>query len=224
MRFTPLTPAKLVVELAEWIRHRAGESVGGGRAPGAGNGTVIGFDGPAEIGTTALADRVAEALRSAGRPAIRASTNWWWRPSALRLELGRQDVDMLLTGWVDADAIIRELIGPVVSGAGPYITRLRDPETDRSVRERPTIAPSGAIVLIDGPFLAAASLPLDALVVLSTGRGALARALPPERGWWPAAFERYQADYRPAESADVVLSYDHRSAPAARGLGAGRFI
>ncbi|MET3806210.1 hypothetical protein ABIB25_003220 [Nakamurella sp. UYEF19] len=205
-RFTPLTPARLVTELAAWVR-RLGA-----------HGAVIGFDGPEEVGTTMLADEVGEELRVGGLTVIRASTRWWWRPSALRLEFGRQDVDMRLTGWVDADAIVRELIDPVRSGDQPYITRLRDPETDRSLREVPRIAPPGSVLLLDGPFLLAAELSLDALVSVGVGRGALDRALEAENNWWTTAFDRYAQEYRPAEVADVLLSYDHAASPAASGL------
>ncbi len=212
MPFTPLTPGKLDEALADWILLPA-EPLGSA-------GTVIGFDGPSEIGTVDLADRVADGLRSSGRPVIRASANWWWRPPALRLEMGREDVDMLLTGWVDSDAIRRELIAPIVLAAGSYITRLRDPESGRSVRQEPRPAQPGAVLLLDGPFLLAAGLPLDSVVGFAVSRGAIARALPEDRTWWGPAFERYRSEYDSESQADVLLSYDHPSAPAASGLHA----
>jgi hypothetical protein len=213
VRFTPITQARLVADLAAWIDGLGTTpSVGSGRNP-----VVVGFDGAAEIGATELADHVAEALTAYGRPVLRASTCWWWRPAALRLELGRQDVDMLLTGWVDAAALKRELIAPVVAGNSPYITRLRDPSTDRSVRQTAERAQPGSILLIDAPFLLAAGLPLDAVVGLSVNLATLRRALAPDRSWWIEAFRRYQADYEPSARADVLLSYDHPSAPAVAG-------
>ncbi len=204
----------MVSGLAAWIERRFDALLDPAGPAGFG---VVGFDGPAEIGATGLADAVAEALRRSGRPVVRASTAWWWRPAALRLELGRQDVDMLLTGWVDADALGRELLTPFRAGQ-PHITRLRHPETGRPVREPPEQAAVGSILLLDGPFLLAAAPALDGVIGLKVGRGSLMRALPDDRQWWVAAFERYQADYRPAERADVLLSYDHPSAPAVSGL------
>lgn len=217
MRFLPLTPDRLVAGLADWIDGSAS------RAPArdvaqATTGLVIGFDGPAELGTTTLVDLVAERLRHLGRPVIRASTRCWWRPSALRLELGREDVDMLLTGWVDDRALRRELIEPVVDGTRSYITQLRDPDTDRSIRQRPQPAVAGGILLLDGPFLLACELPLDALVALHISQGALRRALATENSWWAAAFARYVEEYRPADRAQVLISYDHAAAPAVAGL------
>ena len=214
MRFAPLTPTRLVDELADWVRERHGR-----RSADRFVGTVIGFDGPAEIGTADLADRVAERIRGTGGVVVRASSDWWWRPAALRLELGREDVDMLLTGWVDADALRRELLEPVTAGR-PHITRLRDPGTDRSVRQPTAEVPPGTVVLLDGPFLLATGIPLDGLVVAQVGRGTLRRALPDDRQWWLEADDRYRAEYLPADEADVVLSYDHPSSPAASGLDA----
>ena len=211
VRFTPLTPARLADALADWVLDRACQV-----EPPA--GTVVGFDGLAEIGASELADEVADALRGSGRQIIRASTSWWWRPSALRLELGRQDLDMLLTGWVDSDAIERELVQPVRAGGSTHITRLRDPDTDRSVRQRGRPVSPGAVLLVDGPFLLAADLELDGVVSFSVSRGSLDRALPDDRKWWVGAFARYQDDYAPADRSDVLLSYDHASAPAASGL------
>jgi hypothetical protein len=212
VRFAPLNPTKLVGELTDrLVRRREG--------PG---GTVIGFDGPAECGVTALADAVAEELRGRGAAVIRASTSWWWRPAALRLELGREDVEMLLTGWVDADSLSRELVDPVRSGGGSFISRLRDPMTDRSVRQPPTAVSGPALLLLDGPFLLATELRFDVLVGFQLGRGTLLRSLPPHHQWWTRAFETYDDRYQPLEGADVVLAYDHPSAPAAAGLAGDR--
>jgi hypothetical protein len=209
VRFVPLSPTKLVGELADRVQSRH---------DGQSRGAVTAFDGPAECGVAALADAVAEELRARGAAVIRASTSWWWRPAALRLELGREDVEMLLTGWVDADALRRELVDPVRSGTGSAITRLRDPGTDRSVRQQPAPVSDQTLLLLDGPFLLATELPFDVLVGFQLGRGTLLRSLPPQQHWWTRAFETYDDRYQPLEDADVVLAYDHPSAPAGAGL------
>ena len=203
MLFTPLTPAALVDELAGWIRDLDTDH------------PRIGFDGPAEIGTPELADAVAARLRTLGRSAHRVSTQWWWRPASLRLELGRTDVDMLLAGWVDAAALRREVLDPLGPGGnGAHLLRLRDPETDRSIREAPAVADARTALLLDGPFLLAAALPLDAIVHLQVSPATLARALPPDRRWWLAGFARYLTEEQPVDRAQVVLAYDHPAAPA----------
>ena len=175
----------------------------------------MGIDGAAEIGAGALADVIAERLGELGRSTLRASTNWWWRPASLRLELGRTDLDMLLGGWVDGSALRRELLDPLgPTGSGSYLLRLRDPATDRSVRDERRVAPRRSVLLLDGPFLLVDRLPLDAVIHLQTTRSTLARALPADRQWWLAGHDRYQVEVRPAESAAAVVAYDHPRAPA----------
>lgn len=128
---------------------------------------------------------------------------------------------MLLTGWVDVAALRRELFGPVAAGTGTFITRLRDPVTDRPIRQPAAPTPPGAVLLLDGPFLLAADLPLEALVGVQVSTRTVRRALAAEKSWWTAGFEQYEREYRPSERADVLLAYDHPRAPAAAGLPDG---
>jgi len=202
VRFTPLTPGRLVSDLADWIVDLPEEH------------PRVGIDGAAEIGATALADAIARRLAELGRPGLRASTSWWWRPASLRLELGRTDTDMLLGGWVDGAALRRELLDPLgPAGSGNHLLRLRDPMTDRSVRDARFAAPPRAVLLLDGPFLLADQLPLDAVVHLQTSRSTLARALPADRQWWLDGFDRYRTEDA-LEGLAAVIAYDHPRAPA----------
>ncbi|MBM9475715.1 uridine kinase [Nakamurella flavida] len=177
----------------------------------------VGIDGLAEAGAGELADRLAEVLRTRGRGVVRVDTSWWWRSAALRLEYGRQDVDMLLDGWVDAGALRREVLDPLgPGGSGEHLTRLRDPAADRSVRESRRPSPAGTVLVLDGPFLLTGALPLDLTVHLAVSPGRVRRILPPDRDWWAEAVERY-ARTGPADRADLVVSYDHPGAPAVAG-------
>lgn len=208
MRFTPVTPARLARELAGWIDSLTPEH------------PVVGIDGAAEVGAGDLADAVAEELLALGRVAIRTSTPWWWRPASLRLEYGRTDVDMLLAGWVDVKSLRRELLDPLgPGGSGQYLRRLRDPATDRSVREPRLIAADRAALVLDGPFLQAAGLPLDGVVYLQVAPATLARALPADRQWWVDALRSYADQDRPEDSATAVVAFDHPAAPAIAWAG-----
>ncbi len=203
MRFVPVTPTRLEEDLAGWINDLEAEH------------PLVGFDGPAEIGTAALADAVARRVRTLGRPVVRASTQWWWRPASLRLEFGRTDIDTLLSGWVDTAALHRELFDPLLpGGSGQYLPRLRDPETDRSLREPRVDVAARSVVLLDGPFLQAGGLGLDAVLHVQVTAGTMTRSLPADRQWWLQAFERYRDEHRPADGAAVVVAYDHPLAPA----------
>jgi hypothetical protein len=193
----------LVARLAGWIDGLAPE----GRV-------LIGFDGDPATGGGELADGVAAAL---DRPVIRASTHWWWRAASLRLEQGREDVTSRLTGWVDAGALRRELLGPLgPGGSGRFLSRLRDPVTDRPAREQHRQAPDRAALLLDGPFLQLGVDGLDAEVEVQVSPARLARVLPADRHWELAAF----AEYQRTRAADVVIRYDHPASPAVRGLPA----
>ncbi len=203
MRYRPLTPARLAGELADHIDRRSEER------------PRVGVDGFAEIGAADLADTVAERLRESGRPVIRASTRWWWRAASLRLELGRTDPDMLLHGWVDGAALRRELLDPVAAGSPDgYLPRLRDPRTDRAVRDGRLPIREGVVVLLDGPFLFTDPAGLDAVVHLRLSPAALTRALPDDRQWWIVAYRRYLAEEHPLDRADAVVTYDHPATPA----------
>jgi hypothetical protein len=203
VRYRPLTPDLLVRELADTIDRRTEPH------------PRIGFDGFEEIGATALADAVAESLRELGRPVVRVATRWWWRAASLRLELGRTDVDMLLYGWVDTGALRRELLDPVAAGSpAGYLPRLRDPTTDRPVRDPRRPVEPRTVVIMDGPFLLTDPTGLDVVVHLQVSSGALTRTLPPDRQWWIEAYERYRTDETPAARAAAVIVYDHPAAPA----------
>ena len=202
--FVPVAPDELARRLARWI-----DRAGSGRLR-------VGIDGDETAGAAELADRVAAALADLQRPAIRVGTRWWWRAASLRLEHGRQDVESRLTGWVDAGALSREVVDPLgPHGDGRYLTRLRDPERDRSVRDVPREAPDGAVLLLDGPLLATLDLDLDLRVKVGVSAGRLRRVLPEDRQWEVEAFTAYDRDWPAPE---VVLSYDHPATPAVRGL------
>ena len=175
----------------------------------------IGVDGDPAWGTADLVEAMAAELRQRGRPTVVVSTRWWWRPAALRLELGREDLDMLRHGWVDVAALRRELLGPWRSG-GLWLSRLRDPVSDRSLRDAPQPAPEGGVLVVHGPFLLDLGLDLDHRIALSVSAGTVARTLPPDRAWWAEAFAAYELAERPLERADVVVSYDHPRSPALR--------
>lgn len=203
-RFEPLSPDVLVRRLATAV-----DAISPGRV-------VVGFDGDESVGAADLADRVADALLSLNRPPIRVSTRWWWRAASVRLEYGKQDVESRLSGWVDVGSLRREVLDPLrPDGTGRHLTRLRDPERDRAVRDDYRLAPDNAVLLLDGPLLGTLDLELDLTVRIGVSAGRLARALPENRQWELEAFTDYQRRW---PQPPIVISYDHPETPAIRGL------
>lgn len=174
---------------------------------------VVGLDADPVLGVAAVADRVAEELKSVGRPVLLADTADWWRPASVRLEYGL-DPTTALSGWFDDNALMRELIRPLRSGA-PALTRFWDPLRDRSYRDRPQPAPAEAVLLLSGPFLQYLFLELDAVIRFSVSERTLARRLPADRQWWLPAHATYRQAC-PDTDVDVLIAYDHPATPALR--------
>ena len=203
--FVPSRADRLPGQLADWIDDRAA-----GRQR-------IGVDADPSWGGEALADDIAGELRRRGRSVARASTRWWWRAAALRLEYGHTDPTSLRHGWVDTAALTRELLQPLrPDGSGRYLRRLRDPATDRSVRDPTEQADERMVLVLDGPFLADPALDLDAVIGLRVSAATVNRSLPPDRAWWAPALTDHLADPRRSAAIAVEVAADHWDAPAVR--------
>ncbi|MEY9965653.1 hypothetical protein ABIA33_003699 [Streptacidiphilus sp. MAP12-16] len=206
MQVRPLTPAALATELAE---HAA-------RLPlPEGTRLRVAVDGAAAAGTGELADTVADALRVQGRAVLRVRAADFLRPASLRLEYGHQDPDAYYDGWLDTNALFREVFDPLEpGGSGQVLPALRDARTDRSTRAQPVPLPPGGVLLLDGPLLLGRWLPLDLTVHLRLTPAALARRTPADQQWTLPAFARYEDEVRPSEAADLVVRADDQRRPA----------
>ena len=94
-------------------------------------------------------------------------------------------------------------VGP--EGNGSYLPSLRDPVTNRVTREPARDAAAGAIVIVGGELLLGSGLPFDLTVHLSMSSAGRARRTEAGLKWTLPAFDRYDADVRPAERADIVI-------------------
>jgi hypothetical protein len=202
----PLTPTAL----AEVVGERVAQL-----PPPQGGRLRVAVDGASAAGTGGLADAVAEALRLLGRPVLRIRAADFLRPASLRLEYGHQDPDAFLDGWLDVNALFREVFDPLeAGGSGQVLPALWDAQADRAVRTRPVPLPPGGVLLLDGPLLLGRWLPLDLTVHLWLSPAALARRTPSTEQWTLPAFARYEAEVRPAEAADLVVRADDPRRPA----------
>lgn len=175
----------------------------------------VGVDGAPPTEPGALADRVAEGLRVAGRPVLRVSAEDFLRPASVRLEHGREDPDSFFEDRLDASALAREVLDPLEpGGSGLVLPSLWDAHRDRATRaERVPLAPGGAVVL-DGSLLLGRWLALDVVVHLGVRPATLARRTRAELAWTLPAYERYEDEALPRQAADVVVLVDDPRHPA----------
>jgi hypothetical protein len=175
----------------------------------------VAVDGSPSTEPDALAAALVPLLERAGRPVAHVRAVTFWRDASLRLEHGRTDVDAYLAAWLDTDALTREVLEPVVAG-GRWLPSLRDPETNRSTRAAPRTLPDGGVLLVSGPLLLGRGLPFDRTVHLTSSPGARARRTAPDDAWTLPAYDRYDAQTRPADLADLVVKVDDPRHPALR--------
>ncbi len=183
-------------------------------APAPGPALRVAVDGPYCAAPAPLADALVAPLRARGRPTATIAAPTFWRDASLRLEFGREDVESF-ADWLDAAALRREVLDPLgPGGSGRYLPSLRDPRTNRATRASARPADEGAIVIVAGELLLGHDLPFDVTVHLAMSAAGRERRTDPDRQWTLPAFRRYDAEIRPADTADVVIRLDERHAPS----------
>ncbi|WP_166677607.1 uridine kinase [Amycolatopsis arida] len=207
MRFRPISPERLVEELADRV---AGSSPPDERVR-------VAVDGPRGAGE--LADALVDPLRVRGRAVLRVSAGDFLRAASLRFERGRTDPDARLDGWLDVGALRREVLDPLrPGGSGEVLPALWDAARDRAYRLPRTVLPAGGVLLLDGDLLLGRGLDVDLAVHLHLSPAGLERRLPEEERWTLPAYRRYAREVDPVRTADVVVRMDHPDHPAVRGL------
>jgi hypothetical protein len=192
------TPDGVAVAIAELVAAQAGR-------------VRVAIDGASAADPHDLAVRVVEAL--APRRALHVRADRFWRPASLRLEYGREDEDSYLDGWLDEDALRREVLDPFVEN-GRALPELRDPLTDRSLRAAVVQLPDDGVVVVSGSVLLGRWLPFDVTVHVRLSPAALARRTPPDETWTLPALERYADERDPEGTADLVVRADDPRHPA----------
>ncbi|MFG1705130.1 uridine kinase [Nonomuraea sp. M3C6] len=202
MRARPISHDVLVEELAELIAGRQGW-------------VRVAVDGAPPARPERLADALVAPLRLRGRPVLRVSAGDFLRPASLRLEHGRTDPDALYEDWLDTKALRREVLEPLdPGGSGRVLPALWDSRVDRAYRVPYEELPPGGVLMVDGTLLLGRGLAFEVSVHVWLSPGALERGTPEDERWRLPAYERYERESRPQQTADVVIRADHPDRPA----------
>jgi hypothetical protein len=206
VQLTPITWSRLADALAERI------------ADAPGPWWRVAVDGADAARPGDLADAVAAALPALGRRALRVRAADFLRPASLRYEYGRRDADAYYQLWLDTGALRREVLDPLdPGGTGRVLPSLWDAATDRATRAAYVQLPPGGVLLLDGPLLLGQGLPFDLAVHLRLSPAALERRTPDGDRWTLPAFDRYDHEALPEQTADVLVRADDPRHPAWTG-------
>jgi len=160
------------------------------------------------VGGHELADGMVDGLARAGRVPLRVRGADYLRPAGERYEHGREDAEAFLDGWLDREALRRE----VLEGGGSWLPALWDSARDRSARAAREPVPPQGVLLVDGLFLLGSDLPAELVVHVALSPAALLRrGVPP---WQLPAFASYEEQVRPAELCDVLVRAEDPRRPA----------
>lgn len=175
----------------------------------------VALDGAPAARPDELADALKDPLEAQGRFVLRASAAGFLRPASLRYEFGRTDPDAFYDDWLDESGLRRETLDPLgPDGTGEALPSLWDAERDRATRAQYVPVPPGGVLVLDGALLLGRGLPFELTVHLGMSQGALARRTPEAEKWTLPAYERYEAEIRPREIADLVVTVDDPRHPA----------
>jgi len=174
----------------------------------------VAVDGAPCAGPDEFAEQILEPLRALGRPAAHVRASMFWRDASLRLEFGRHDLESY-PSWLDADALRREVLD-AAREAGTYLPSLRDPQTNRSTRAPSQVVAPDQILIVSGSLLLGRGLPFDRTLHLAMSAAARARHTAQDQAWTLPAYDAYDRDVRPIETADIAIKLDDPRHPAVR--------
>jgi hypothetical protein len=175
----------------------------------------VAIDGPPWSGV-GLAPLVVDALRTWSLPALVVHVSDYLRSASLRLERGRGDPDAFYEEWIDLAALRREVLEPAgPGGSRRVLPALWDAARDRASRSDYRDIPADGVVVVDGWFLLGGDLAFDLTVHIALSSAARTRRVPAEDAARELpAYDRYDAEVRPADRADVVVRADDPRRPA----------
>lgn len=159
---------------------------------------------------------MADVAADRGRPVLLVEVAGFLRAAALRFERGRDEPDAFYDDWVDLDALRREVLEPAGRDAGARaLPSLWDAERDRATRAGYVDLRADALVVVAGWLLLGRGLPADLTVHIALTPAARRRRVPPaDAARELPAYDRYDAEVRPDDVADLVVRADDPRRPA----------
>lgn len=191
----------------------------------------VAVDGPPAAGKTTLADELAAVLRGRGREVVRATIEDFLFPRAQRYRRGEYSAEGCYLDTHDYGSLTRVLLDPLGPGGDRrYRTAVYDRVTDTAADPAAHLARPDAVLVFDGVFLLRPEL-LDRwelrILVLTDFDTTVERACVRERGTstegeirrrWRERYvpsqQRYFAQVRPGDLADIVVHNDDVANPA----------
>jgi uridine kinase len=187
----------------------------------------VGIDGVDGAGKTTLADALADVLRAAGIPVIRASVDGFHHPRAVRYRLVRHSPEGFFRDSYDYGTLRRSLLDPLSPGGSlRYRAAVFDHRSDRQVDAPEERARAGSVLIVDGIFLHRSELRaywdfsvfLDVRFEVSIPRGAQRGEgspdpLAPENRRYIEGQRLYLRECDPKTHATLVIGYDDPAAP-----------
>ena len=178
---------------------------------GSGERVRVAIDGAPASAPERLGAEVVDAL--APRRGVLVRADHFWRQASLRFEDGRHDADAWLDHWLDDGALRREVLDPALL-TGRVLPALRDPGTDRSLRQAHIDLPPDGVVVVARSVLLGRGLPFDLAVHVHLSAAALKRRTPEAQAWTLPGLARYQSERNPTTLADLVIRADDPLRPA----------
>jgi uridine kinase len=189
----------------------------------------VAIDGVDGAGKTVLADALAPLVIAKGRQVIRANVDDFHHPRAVRYARGRYSPDGFFLDSYDYPAFRRLLLDPLgPAGSGNYVAKHFDHRADRPVAPQPQQAPPAAALIVDGIFLNRPELRAcwDLSILLqvdfavsrerNAARDGTTEALDPDAPStrrYNGGQQRYLAECKPEQQADIVIDYNDFRAP-----------
>jgi uridine kinase len=179
----------------------------------------VAVDGVDGAGKTHFADALGGELSARGATVIRASADGFLAPPRTRHRRGRDSAEGFYRDSFDYGSMCKLLLEPLSPGGNrEYVRAVYDVRREREVRVQPELAPTDAILVVDGIFTHRNELvrfwdysvwlevPFDVAIPRGAGRGyGDADPTSPKNRRYIEGQRLYMTECHPRERASIVI-------------------